>query len=68
MNEGIQLEHVEVLRLEPHDVLVYHHSGRLNSEAIANISDLLRGYFPDHRIAVLEEGASFQVLRPEEDA
>jgi hypothetical protein len=58
-------EAVQVLRLEPGDVLVLRYEHKMRPETIDTISQRLKAFFADNRVMVLDGGASIEVVRPE---
>ena len=56
-------EHVQVLRLEPGDVIVLEldrHPSAVEAEAIRNQAEAI---WPNHRVVVLEKGTRLKVAR-----
>jgi hypothetical protein len=56
---------VEVVRLEPGDVLVFHHPSILSREAVGRIRAEFKALFPHNALLVLDEGARLDVIRPD---
>jgi hypothetical protein len=61
----VQLPEVRILRLEPGDVLVVNVPGRLTDDECQELGRRVKESFPDHRIAVLDGGATLDILRTE---
>jgi len=57
------IEEVRVLRPEPGDVIVFVTSKRLTMEQADQIREQAAALFETHRIAVLEDGMSVEVVR-----
>ena len=56
-------EHLHVLRIEPGDVLVFSHPGRLSDVARDAITGKTVRAFPGHYVMLLEEGMQLGVVR-----
>jgi hypothetical protein len=66
--QSLDLQHLAVLRLEPHDVLVFRAQDHLQPGAAQRIKAQLNGFlldrgFPNVSVLVLEGGADLAVLR-----
>jgi len=61
----IGFEEARVVRLQPGDVIVLSTSKRLTMEAVDVLRERLGELFGDHRVAILEDGLSLEVLRKE---
>jgi len=62
----IELEHVQILRPQKGDVIVYHIDEKLSMTHMENIHRCLRDLFPTNLIGILDAGARLVVLRPDE--
>jgi len=60
------LTSVEVMRLEPGDVIVASVDSRIDSESAARITDTLRTKFPDHDVLVLSRGVKISLTREDQ--
>ena len=56
---------IAVLRIEPADVLVLRHHGRLSPLAYDRLTEAICKRFPGHELLILEEGITLQAARPE---
>lgn len=66
--EDIVVRSVEVLSLNPGDILVYTHPHWLPPTQYTNVRDQLLKMIPEGvNLAILDGGARFQVIRPEEE-
>lgn len=59
----VRPRHVEVLRLDPGDVVVYRSREVLDPSTVEAIAEALRDLFPLNRVAVLDAGASLTPIR-----
>lgn len=59
----LELKEVDILRLQPGDMLVIRAPMRLSDYAKKRIGEAIRKEFPEHKVLVLEEGLSLEVLR-----
>lgn len=59
------VDEVKILRLQPGDTIVCRTERRLTDEEFAKIGENLKRCFPDSRVAVLDGGATIEVLRAE---
>lgn len=57
--------HVDVLRLEPQDVVVLRVGGSIPSERLRTIAEQLQRLFPTQKVAVLNPGDDITVVRVE---
>jgi len=63
----IELEHVQVIRPLPGDVIVYNTEARLSAGRVAQITQQLRQLFPDNLIGILDAGARLVIVRADEE-
>lgn len=59
----IGVEEVRVVRLQPGDVIVLATSKRLSMADADDLRDRARAFFDGHRVVVLEDGVTLEVLR-----
>lgn len=65
----VRLEEFKILRLEPGDVLVFMHPGRISQDGVERLRRDVRAVLAkagaqDVPVMVIEEGSSLGVLRP----
>lgn len=60
---ALGFQEARVVRLEPGDVIVLMTSKRLAEEEVDLIQERAGQFFDGHRIAVLEDGMTLEVLR-----
>lgn len=63
MPEPILLEPLQVLRLQPGDILVMTYPMPLSSSFIERLRAQLRERFPEHEVMVLDSGGHLGVVR-----
>lgn len=63
--DDVTLEHMQVLRLQPSDVLALVTEHPLTEQAVARIRQQFAELFPNNRSVVVEQ-AKLAVLRPDE--
>ncbi len=61
----IDLETVEVLPLQPGDILLVHVNGRISQAAESAIREQVQRLAPGHDVAILTEGMRISVIREE---
>lgn len=60
----IRVEDLTVVPVEPGDVVLVRHRGRLDISAIRAVHDHVARHFPGHEVLVLDEGMELALLRP----
>lgn len=64
-NRSKECQHVEVVRVQPGDVIVYTHSERLFAEEVQQVADDLSQIFPNNRCIVVDPPADIKIVRAE---
>lgn len=62
-----ELPHVQVLRLRPDDVIVFHVDSHLSDEQWDNTVTQTKDRFPGHQVMVLDGGMKLSVVRRDGD-
>lgn len=60
---ALGIEEVRVVRLEPGDIICLSASKRLTMEEVDTIRNQAQAFFDSHRVVVLENGLSLEVVR-----
>lgn len=60
---GLGIEEVHVVRLQPGDVIVLCTPKRLSMVDCEELRDWAQEFFDGHRVTVLEDGVTLEVLR-----
>lgn len=63
----IEIDDMKIVRLEPDDVLVFFHPGRMSMKQVNVLDAQIGAAFPGRKFIVLQEGLSLEALRPVED-
>lgn len=62
--EGLKIVgEISSLRLEPGDVLIFRTPDVLSDAQCRRLDESLRRVFPEHKVLLLEDGASIEVAR-----
>lgn len=59
----VDFESVQLLRLQPGDIVVLHVSGELSMQDWSDINDRAKATFPDQQVVVLGDDTDLQVFR-----
>lgn len=64
--EDVTVPSVEVLRVQPGDVVVYTHSRKLNIADVEQFTSQLHRLFPDNDVCIIEDGAKISLMRADD--
>ena len=59
----VDFESVQLLRLQPGDIVVLRVPRDLSEQDFAGFSDRVKATFPDHQLVLLDDTADLQVFR-----
>lgn len=62
-----ELPHVQVLRLQPNDVVVFHVDQHLSDEMYDHTITQTKDQFPGHQVMILDGGMKLSVVRRDGD-
>ncbi len=64
MSEQIDLKHVEVMSLQPDDVIVFRAQGALSHESAVRVKQLIQEATNHERVLVIDRGSEIAAIRP----
>jgi len=61
------LKAMQILSLQPGDIVVLNYPDYLSESAISNITNSIKAHIPDNKIIILEGGLTIGIIRKEDD-
>lgn len=65
-DDVLPLEHLQVLRLEPGDILVFTFPGSMSVAHTESVLESMHREFPGHKALVIDQGGLLGVIRAEQ--